>query len=303
MGGKPQKPKIQAYVGQRWFDYFTDYCQEHGLNQSNGFERLLIEKFAKPSDESAEISSLHQPIQLEIERLDQAGNALASTCHALVDLTSNLRERIEILEDRQNQSSEAERLVNLESELHHFKVLTLMLWGESALARQVADAESADESAESAQISIESADELLEVETIESAESAQISIESAVELANGHAESAFESAIKSAVKSCVTEAALLEETGIESVDSALEALKATIKKAESLVESADESADEPLEIEGITQSALARRLGKSHTAVAKHRQQGDLLEWSRVEDPEQVGWRFDRGAKLYYPAA
>lgn len=50
MGGKPQKPKIQAYVEQQWFDEFETYCSTHNLNQSKAIEKILAEFFGGPSN-------------------------------------------------------------------------------------------------------------------------------------------------------------------------------------------------------------------------------------------------------------
>jgi len=46
---------------------------------------------------------------------------------------------------------------------------------------------------------------------------------------------------------------------------------------------------------------LARRLGKPHSAIGYHKKKGDLVEWSRQHDPDQIGWRSVPESKLFYP--
>ena len=102
-----------------------------------------------------------------------------------------------------------------------------------------------------------------------------------------------------------------EENSLESANGlapeSLEELPelAAIESAESIDELAMQIPQELpgglLPIQGHSQRALGKRLGKSGTAIGKHVLRGDLLEWSRSLDPDQVGWRFDEEWKLYFP--
>lgn len=88
MGGKPQKPKIQAYVEQRWFDEFEVYRSTHNLNQSRALEKILAEFFGGSSN------STSPPDGLDTSTLFDALRA------ELVELRYELDQRLQIVESK-----------------------------------------------------------------------------------------------------------------------------------------------------------------------------------------------------------
>lgn len=127
MGGKPQKPKIQAYVDRRWFDEFEVYRSSHNLNQSKALEKILAEFFGGPSKQA-----------LPSEQLETAiAPALVDALRAeLAEFKQELEQRLQLVESRLGLESAPESATTLNG-----------LANESALKPEVVLAESAFESA------------------------------------------------------------------------------------------------------------------------------------------------------------
>lgn len=89
MGGKPQKPKIQAYVDQRWFDEFEIYRATHNLNQSKALEKLLAEFFGGASAST-----------LPLDGAIATSNLVYALRSELVDLKLEIDHRLQLVESR-----------------------------------------------------------------------------------------------------------------------------------------------------------------------------------------------------------
>ena len=89
MGGKPLKPKIQAYVEQRWFDEFEVYRSTYNLNQSKALEKILAEFFGgfsnptSPPDEVIDVNA-----------------SLFALRSELMELRLELEQRLHLVENR-----------------------------------------------------------------------------------------------------------------------------------------------------------------------------------------------------------
>jgi hypothetical protein len=331
MGGKPQKPKIQAYVDRQWFDAFEVYCSSHNLNQSKALEKILAEFFGGPSKQA-----------LPSDRLETAiAPALVDALRAeLAELKQELEQRLQLVESRLGLESAPESAVALNGKPSESasELITSVdaKPSESAISRTESaqswvteavteSATALDESAITAsRLAGESVAESANLDTTTALEevaksAANLAIKSAIEIEEAIAlntlEDNFETATPSGGSVEVSQSAT-NNTPISYDAARLGAIAPSHEKGmdndDILLGSVElplsplESPFEEVELGPLTSLRLAARLGVDNSNISRNKDKGNEYfgKWSAGRDPDGIAWEYRPGknrSPQYHP--
>lgn len=278
MGGKPIKPKIQAYVEQQWFDEFEVYCSTHNLNQSKALEKILAEFFGGPSqtaslpdglDTSALVDGLRAELaELKHEldqrlRLVESGLAIKSAFKSAVESAGCMAKLADESVDRLASGVD-----------------------ESAIESAIAQSESAIPLNELAAESATGLDGLV-------SESAVLLTDSATTPVSSLTESANKSATDSAI---VEEANALLNIAPGEVGSAIASPGEDIPDLDTPSSEPVEAAsvEERQNLEPLTTAKLAQRLRMNASQVSRTKDRSDeyFRKWTAARDPSGIAWEY-----------